>query len=492
MKYNLIFIILLISTSLSGQILKKDSYHLIQTDEEDSEYFLGNGIVDILIKDSLVWAGTGSGINKSSDGGRTWSTYDSHDYLCKGGISALGFMDDSTLWIAAAYDTFITSDGNQHLPAGGGLSYTRDFGVTWNRISQPKDAKNIEEYKPTTTHVQNLTYDIAFLDSTIWIASFGGGLRKSSNMGNNWEVVTTDYFPFSSLEYLNHRAFSLVSENGNIWVGTAEGISKSSDGGNIWRRFTHQNQSFPIPGNFVVALAYQPYTGSVWAACKGIREYDITETDGVCKTDNGGETWEVVLDSIFAHNFAFYESKVYVAADEGLFVSDDGGETWYTLPNIRDYQTGEELINPQYYSAGISVENGNPRLWVGTSDGLAATNDNGNHWKVIRSYQATRKENVANTYAYPSPFSPFRNEGYIRFQYDITQSTEVIIDIYDFAMDKVTTIREYETGPAGNSPDRSAKWDGRNKYGHVVADGIYYFRVNIDGEINWGKFVVIK
>jgi hypothetical protein len=491
MKITIILFIMMTVSSVYSQILVKGGYKLMQNDEQPSEYFLGNGIVDIHTKETMVWVATGYGLNSTDDGGENWWNFDSDDYEGKGGVSAMGFMDDSTFWIATAYDTFIVSNEGTNLPVGGGLSYTRDFGRTWYHIPQPVDAKNISEYKPTTTRVQNLTYDIAFLDSTIWIASFGGGLRRSSDMGNSWEVVTTDNLPFSALDYLNHRAFSLVSESGNIWVGTADGISKSLDGGNSWRRFTHQNQIYPISGNFVVALSYQPYTNTVWAACRGISELDSTERDGVCKTGNGGETWELVLDNVFAHNFAFYQSTVYVAADEGMFVSDDGGLSWHTFPAIHDYQTGEEILLPEYYSAGVSLDNGLPQLWIGTSDGLATTIDNGNHWKVIRSYQSTSKKDVADVYAYPSPFSPSRH-GYIRFQYDITRPTEVIIDIYDFALDKVATVREFERIPVGNSRDRSARWDGRNKYGHEVASGIYYFRANIDGKINWGKLVVIR
>jgi photosystem II stability/assembly factor-like uncharacterized protein len=462
----------------------------MQNDEGSSGYFLGNAIVDIHIKDGMIWAGTGYGLNMTREGVSGWRNFASDDYQARGGITAMGFLDDSTFWIAAAYDTFIVSNETQYLPVGGGLSYTRDFGNSWHYIPQPVDAKNIVEYKPTTTRVQNLTYDIAFLDSTIWIANFAGGLRKSSDMGESWEVVTTDNVPFNAWNY-NHRVFALLSENGNLWVGSSEGISKSSDGGNTWRRFTAQNQLYPICGNFILALGYQPHTGSIWAACKMNDEIDPTEGNGVCKTDNGGETWEVVLEDIIAHNFAFYQSTVYVAADKGLLVSNDGGMTWYVLPPIRDFQTGEEIIRPECYSAGVNIENGLPRLWVGTTDGLATTIDNGNHWKIIRSFQPTQKKEIADVYAYPSPFSPSRHV-YIRFQYDITRATEVIIDIYDFAMDKVVTIREFESTPTGNSRDRSAKWNGRNKAGDEVASGIYYFRANVDGKINWGKLVVIR
>jgi len=447
--------------------------------------FLGNGIVDIVVRDSAVWVATGFGLNVTIDEGQSWRTFGPGDYNSKGGVSAVGYMDRNTLWIATAFDTTV-QDGEE-LPAGGGLGYTRDGGETWTRIPQPVDDRADTTISPTTTVVQNITFDIAFMDSTIWIASFGGGLRRSDDMGQTWKVVTTDGKPFSSLANLNHRAFSLLSENGNLWVGTAEGISKSPDNGQTWRQFTHQNQDFPISGNFVVALAWQQATNTIWAAT--IEALGQTEVRGVSKSSNGGETWEVVMENVFAHNFGFDGERVFVAADEGLFVSDDGGENWYTLPPVIDDESAEEILRGDYFSAaGQQLADGS-RWWFGSAGGLATTKDNGNTWRVIRSFVSTRERTSPKVYAYPSPFSPTRS-GFTRFQYDVNGSTGVEIKIYNFAMEHVVTVRETETstGPA----DRSAKWDGRDSDGDLVASGVYFFRAKVGGEVSWGKVIVIN
>jgi len=496
MKYFLIFVLLL--TNVFGQVLFKDGFNLNKpaSTTGDSETILGNGIIDIItMQDSIVFAGSGYGLNKTEDGGYSWTNYTSAQYKGKGGISAMAPMDDSTIWIDLAYDTLTREE---ELPAGGGLSYSNDLGKTWHHVKQPVDPKLDKDslgYSPTTTHVQNLTYDIAVLDSTIWITSFGGGLRKSNDMGQTWQVVTTDGEPFSSLDYLNHRAFSVMTENGNIWIGTADGISKSTDKGNTWDRYTHQNQSYPISGNFIVALAHQQYVSqgdtinAIWAAT--IEATKEGEFRAVSKSINGGETWEIMLEGTFPHNFAFDDSVAYVAADEGLFISYDGGKNWYELPPVTDQTTGEEILTNTFYSAGVSWFSNEKIMWAGSSDGLAATTDNGNTWKVHRSYQSTRLSKTPNAYAYPSPFSPSRH-GYIRFQYDITHAGEVQVDIFDFAMDKVVSFKEYESSPVGNSSDRSAKWDGKNSDGNVVASGVYFFRVKVEDEVTWGKLVVIN
>ena len=175
---------------------------------------------------------------------------------------------------------------------------------------------------------------------------------------------------------------------------------------------------------------------------------------------------------------------------EGVYVSDDA-ENWYVIPPIRDAQTGEELLTNEFYSAGVSSWSDTTILWIGSNDGLASSIDGGNNWTIHRDFRSTRESIVPDTYAYPTPFSPSR-DGYIRFQYDIKKSGEVFIDIYDFALDKVVSIREYEELPVGGSRDRNVKWNGKNDTGEIVASGVYFFRVNINNEIHWGKLVVIN
>jgi hypothetical protein len=476
-----------------AQVYKPAGYLLNTADEGSANRQLGNAMVDMNSQDSLLFAGSGFGLNRTSDGGYSWTAFTSRDYSGKGGVSAMSFMDDSTFWIAAAYDTSIRDLGR--LDAGGGLSYTRDYGRTWTHVRQPIDRRDETEYSPTTTVVQNVTFDIAFYDSTAWIASWGGGLRKSTDMGETWTVVTTDGRPFDANSgtnpgWRNHIAFSITKAKDELWVGTAEGISKSTDNGETWRRFTHQNQDLPISGNFVVALAYQSYTNTLWAATIET-DIDTSEFRAVSRSENGGETWETTLAGTFCHNFAFDDSVVYAATDLGMYVSNDQGENWYLLPPIKDYVTGQEVLGTEYFSAAVSIEGLLRRLWVGNTDGLASTIDNGNTWKVHRSFKSTRRSDTPEAYAYPSPFSPSR-QGYVRFQYDIEQGGEVIIDIYDFALDHVATIREYETDPIAETYDRNAKWDGKNNAGVPVASGVYFFRANIVGNVTWGKLVLIN
>ncbi|MBN2710050.1 MAG: hypothetical protein JXR46_13495 [Calditrichaceae bacterium] len=465
---------------LNAQLLIDRTYELaVPNDDIFSGYLYGNGIVDIVINNTMVWAGTGYGLNKTTSAGQYWENYDQENYLAKGGVSAIHYMDENTLWIATAFDTVAAET---EMTAGGGLSYTRDAGATWTFVRQPVDPNSDTlGYSPTTTNISNITYDIASLDSTIWITSWAGGLRKSNDMGKTWEVVTIDGRPFRAAnDNVIHLAFSALVENGNLWIGTAGGIGRSANNGESFEVFSHKAGEETISGNFVVALGYQPAANTIWAAT--IEANAESEYRAVSKTSNGGATWQVVLPGIFAHNFAFDGNIVYVAADEGLFKSEDG-ENWYTFPPIKDYDTGDEILRNEFYSVNIqNLTGGGSRLWAGSSDGLVYTDDNGFTWHVNRSYVRTSIRPEPKAYAYPSPFSPSRHS-YARFEFDFENTQKVDIKIFDFAMDLVKKIQIDDLKP---------KWDGTNEAGDIVASGVYIYRVEVDGQLTWGKIAVIN
>ncbi len=165
---------------------------------------LSNSINDIQIIGDEVWVGS-FGVTHTSNNGDSWTGFGRADGLGKGSISAMAERN-GIIWVATGYDTLVPNSGE--LAAGGGLSYTTDWGETWQWIPQPIDSLDEDTYAPTTTHIQNLSYDIAITDEAVWIASWGGGLRRSFDTGASWEVVTVDGLPFDvSNNNFIHMAF---------------------------------------------------------------------------------------------------------------------------------------------------------------------------------------------------------------------------------------------------------------------------------------------
>jgi hypothetical protein len=439
----------------------------------------GNGITDIQQSENRLWFGTGKGLSRLLVADNVFETFTSEHGVGRGSISALWVSGD-TIWVATAVDTF-TETTSSYNNMGTGLSRSYDGGTSWQRFDQPG-----------VTPIQNLTYDIVVFHDIIWIASFGGGIKKSTDQGVTWMDAPPDSFIFDPLGNLNHRGFSLAATDEAIWVGTAGGINKSLDDGETWTNFNHTNQQHPISGNFVVALANQKTTNKdiIWAATWKAEGED--EYYAVSKSEDKGLSWQTFLNGQKAHNFAFDDSVVYVATDSGLFKSIDYGENWYVFPSIHDQVSGERIYTNEVYS--VSARDG--VVWVGTADGLAKTKNNGYTWQVYRSFPQTGKAGTPRTYAYPNPFSSFRhnqfeNEGHVRFQFNLLNGTTITVRVYDFAMDLVKTITEDEYYPQAG--DYNVAWDGRNDYGDMVANGVYFYSVEIESDgTYWGKVMVIN
>ena len=469
------------------------SYQMIQGhDTIPSDRLGSNVIVDIRANplESSVWFSTGNGVSNFNPlPDSVWRTWNESNGIGKGGVSAIA-VTDTVIWLATAYDTTVGISG-----AGGGLSFSRDNGTTWTHFLQPVDPHvPVQEngysdslgYWPTTTNVDNITYDLALSPNYIWITSKGGGLRRHPHSAEftqyNWEVITPNGAPFHPAADLNHIAFTVVyDDSGLLWTGSAEGIGLSLDEGETWENFSHSNSG--ISGNFVTSMAVQDAQGRhlIWATTW--RAEGSSEYYGVSYSDNEGATWHVTLEGIRGHNIAFDDSIIYVADDRGLWKSDDWGQTWLVFPLIRDNATGIVIQEPQVYSALAYLGT----LWVGTADGLASSADGGIHWTVYRAFEPTRTGGSPATYAYPNPFSPTRYP-VVRFQYDLDHASSVTLKIYDFSMTLVRTVMDGVQRQAG---DRFEEWDGRNDKGRLVANGTYFYVLKAENREHWGKVVVL-
>lgn len=344
-----------------------------EIDNQDGDKTVPIAIIDIQYRNSTLWFGTSGGLFSTNYAGENIISHVNKPGMIEGGVSAL-YVSEDYIFVAGAIDSQLTD--STIVSAGTGFSYSNNNGQSWTQIPQPIDNEDETSYTPTTSTVQNLIYDITLNDNSIWIASFGGGLRRSDDFGITWEVVTIDNIPFDPLNNLTHRLFSVISFHNEIWAGTAGGIGHSIDGGINWEIFNHQNQAYPISGNFVVALGYQQFNNTIWAST--IEAVDIDESRAVSKTTNGGQTWGKHLEGQFAHNFYFDASKVFIATDESLFESEDNGSTWNSFTSLTD------SIGNIYSVCNISDSSEiNYGLWVGGSNGIAHSKDNGENWKII-------------------------------------------------------------------------------------------------------------
>lgn len=479
-----------------------------------------NSVTDIVITGDTVWLGTGKGLSRSTDGGTTWKNYFGSAEFGEEDISAIA-VRGKNVWVATAHTVKI--DGSS-LPEGSGLRYSSDGGETWRTIPQPVDVQNIDTLfwnaKSTiralgiTTAINNITYDIALSPSAVYICSFAGMARVSRDTGRTWQRIILPPDNLGSISKndslvfdlspsggalklqnnLNHRAFSVLAENDTvIWIGSAGGLNRTTNGGNSWVKFAKQNQVDPISGNFIVGLAKQSIgtKNIIWAAT--VNATDATEKRGVSYSENGGTSWKQALLGEFAHNFGFKGDVVYVPTDNGVFRSSDNGQSWIQTGTIYDKMNRQRYTQNNFYSAASA---GN-YAWFGGSDGVVKTPDNdavdslhfGSNWTILHASRPVTT--VDETYAYPNPFAP--DDEAVRVHYRTGRSTTVNVSlrIFDFGMHLVRTVIQNAPREAGREHDEI--WDGKNNSNAFVANGVYFYQLTVDnGTPRWGKILVIQ
>ncbi len=469
-----------------------------------------NSIPHLSVQETTLWAGTGKGLASTSNGGKSWESYRAVPEFTTRGIFAVA-TKPGLVWTSNGF----TQDVNgQSVQTGAGYTYSTDNGSTWTHKPQTLDAAddsieiygiNTVKFLPIVVDEQNVTFDAAHSDSLVWIASWSSGLRKSSDLGTTWErtVLPSDALnsiaPTDTLvsRYLidprlhnNFLVFSVyVQNNSTIWAGTAGGVNKSIDGGQSWSKFTTLNQSAPMLGNWVIAIAGQQIdtVTRIWIT-NWRADLDPNEEFGVSYSDDGGRIWKTFLRGIRAYSFAFKGPVAYVATADGIYRTADGGITWRQSGTIIDSNTRQAVTSRTFFSVGVIGDT----VYAGGTDGFVKTIDNasngfGEQWTVLRSYQPT---GTGSTYAYPNPFSP--DDEIVRIHYATSSgSSTVTIEVFDFGMNRVRTLIKDATRVGGTELDEI--WDGRDDAGIQVANGVYFYRVQVSGsEPLWSKVMVLQ
>ncbi len=233
------------------------------------------GWVDALVVDptdsNIVYAGTGGGVKKSTDGGRSWRTV-----LWRGrymGVSALLIARTTPQVVYAAAFTSEPADcgigGTTPCRQRELLVKTTNGGKTWQQTGLP--APNPEGYP-----------EILALDPrrpTTLYAAAGKAVLTSTDAGSSWQPITDGLPP-------KRQVTSLVvdpRQPGTVYVGlwsrsTAKGVFKTTDGGLTW--------SQALAGFPVTALAVNPvHPATIYAGVGDNPEPRIF------RSTDSGRTW---------------------------------------------------------------------------------------------------------------------------------------------------------------------------------------------------------
>lgn len=302
MRSLLLSLLILLSSSAFCQLIFKSGF-------EGGKWISLNGpeggtalVLTVSPKDAnLVFAGTsGGGIFKSVNGGKDWFSANNglEHYLGWTIISAVAvsYVDIETVYIAIF---------------NGGLFKTIDGGETWESASN-----GIEDLSLFDIKVDLQSNDI------LYAATHYGGLYKSVNGGAHWNVMSfPDQFmsAFTTDPNNSSNLYTAFRDSENIALTN---LYKSTDGGSNW-----SNVSGGIfEGAEVYSITVDPGSSEILY---------IGASDGIHKSVNGGETWDLIIGSpTYLKNIHFSVENpglMYAGAKQGIWKTTDDGMQWIQI-----------------------------------------------------------------------------------------------------------------------------------------------------------------
>jgi photosystem II stability/assembly factor-like uncharacterized protein len=248
---------------------------------------------------STVYAGTGAGVFKSANGGRTWSAVNNG----LNDLQVIALVIDpstpSTLYVATNHP-FITNNDSVYKSTDGGASW------------------NLRQNGIVSPDILSLAID-PVTPATLYLGTLSGPVYKTTDGADNWAPVGNPTSP--------KPATALTIDPSNhltIYGGTTinnGGVLKSVDGGQTW-----QPAGQGVTNLEVVSIAVSPFTpGLLYAGTRG---------GSFFKSVDGGASWSlvrsapqtgpgsVVFDPVSS-------STIYlVSFGEGLLKTSNGGQTF--------------------------------------------------------------------------------------------------------------------------------------------------------------------
>ena len=302
-------------------------------------------------------------------------------------------------------------------------------------------------------------------------AGFWGGIYKSSNFGDEWELVLS----VETMEVVNQI---VENSEGILFAGTINfivaggGVYRSTDQGDSW-------EHIGLEYEYISSLAINS-NNEIFAGSRG-QHYEYC--GGVFRSSDNGETWTELRDDVLVTSVAIdSEDKIFIGCSDldgftgAVHYSDDNGENWQLIESeIMPPDIGIEFvtISEDNYVYAISYE----------------TIRN-----IYRSVQPTTGiddfliPNIADIklYNYPNPFNPITT-----ISYDLPVNiVNPVIEIFNIKGERVKSLCAF---PSGSCPigTRSVVWDGTNQHSKQVSSGVYLYRLKSDDDVLTSKKMLL-
>ncbi len=405
-RISMLLLLLLISISVSAaEDDEKPTPGLNESTLKGLEWrsigpaLMAGRVADIAVDPSdrsnwYIAVGSG-GVWKTENRGTTWNpVFDSEGSYSIGCIT-IDPNNSNTIWIGTGENV-----GGRHVGYGDGIYKSLDGGNSWTNMGL-KESQHIGMIA-VDPRDSNVVYVAA--QGPLWSAGGERGLYKTSDGGQNWELI------LSAGEYTGANEVHLDPRNPDIIYaslhqryrnvaalmngGPESGIHKSTDGGQSWRELTN---GIPAEDKGKIGLAISPVNPDVIYATIELAQ----RTGGLWRSTNGGESWENRSDEIYSGTGPHYYQEIFASPHDvdtvyqvapTLHRTVDGGKTMKPVKN--------KTVHGDYHA--VVFDPADPDyLLIGSDGGVYETFDGTEHWNFFANLPITQFYKVAVDYDEP-------------------------------------------------------------------------------------------
>lgn len=252
-----------------------------------------------------------------------------------------------------------------------GVYKTSDSGQNWILLDKGLDTANSKVIY--VIKIDLVDPNIMFLGTKAGLTTEGGkwivsdALYRSTDGGNSWTLSNKGIIPKKAYIASPPSVYDIAIDPDNhrtVYIATAEGVYKSTDGGVNW--FWSGDNLLSTGASSIVI---SPDNSKVL--------FTSSSLNGVCKSDDGGALWNSLgLKDNYIKTLAISptDKDIIYVGGVSIFKTTDGGKTWVDLNLKSKYD-----IIPSVKDIEISLQNPSV-IYLATNIGVFKSSNGGEDW----------------------------------------------------------------------------------------------------------------
>jgi photosystem II stability/assembly factor-like uncharacterized protein len=274
--------------------------------------------------------GQAATIQKTSDGGKTWTPQGGRIFMtdeCRAGGGDPDATDESDKCPLAPLFAISAIDENTAVAIGdrSTLTITTDGGKTWNTQTLRPIVTGEMDENAGIAFEDPVLYDVQMLNSQLgFVVGEFGKILKTSDGGKTWHdkqgsLVGEEYFDIMELPTFFDVEFR--NENEGFVVGLEGRVAKTTDGGETWAWAPHGIKEYDAPFYSIETLP----NGSVWSVGGSGQAVHAVAGAPLGKGELGTRVTNWIRD------VEFYDDNIgWMVGGFGFIMNTtDGGKTWF-------------------------------------------------------------------------------------------------------------------------------------------------------------------